>query len=146
VIDLTGDALPCIELYLTLHLGGPKKRSRMLLSESSFALPRKAVFTVTGRRCTFAVGPALLSIPAISASAMILSADDAWWSATPRGCEDSRAVPPIPPPAGRSTAMLRSVGAEVAAFGVNVIATAQTFVESPTTRFGRGTAPTCFRS
>jgi hypothetical protein len=30
-------------MTLTLGRGGPKKRSRMLLSESSFALPRKPV-------------------------------------------------------------------------------------------------------
>jgi NAD(P)-dependent dehydrogenase (short-subunit alcohol dehydrogenase family) len=47
------------------------------------------------------------------------------------GCGDSRAVPPIPPPARRSTAMCDRLGPS-AAFGVNVIATGQTFVENPT--------------
>jgi NAD(P)-dependent dehydrogenase (short-subunit alcohol dehydrogenase family) len=49
------------------------------------------------------------------------------------GCEDSRAVAAYSAARGAAQhGYVRSVGAEVAAFGVNVIATAQTFVENPT--------------
>jgi hypothetical protein len=76
----------------TLRPGFPKKRSRMSGSGSSRALPRNPVRTVTGRRRAFAVDPALLSMPAASASTITLSADDAWLD---QSCTGSSTAKPV---------------------------------------------------
>jgi hypothetical protein len=72
---------------------GPKNLSKMSEPElSSRLLPRNPVRTVTGCRCIFGVEPALLSMPAASASAITFKADAAWLD---QSCKGSSTAKPV---------------------------------------------------
>ena len=85
-------------ITLTRCFGEPKNRSRMSSGSSWKLSPRKPARTVTGLRYTFAVDPALWSIPDASASATTRQESLKWlaqsWTGSSKAkpVEDARTV------------------------------------------------------